>query len=53
MGLTAAGAFLGLSKWTVRDLIAAGKLRRVQLPGVNRVLLDRLDLEALVEAGKR
>ena len=48
-------AYLGLSTGTVRDLIHSGHLPRVALPGrrpgetLRRVLIDRADLDALVE----
>jgi excisionase family DNA binding protein len=52
-----AAAYLGLSHWTVRDLLHAGTIRPVRLPvgdgkDVRRLLLDRHDLDALVENSK-
>lgn len=57
LDLESAGAYLGVSPWTVRHLIAAGTLARVRIPLPNRgelrkVLLDRADLDRLVEAWK-
>lgn len=57
LDVRAAAAYLGVSSWTVRDLEAAGALRRVRLPlpsgrEVRRVLYDRLDLDRLVEGLK-
>jgi len=49
---TAAG-YLGVSPWTVRDLIDRGSLPRVALPGVRRVLVDQRDLDRLVDASRR
>jgi excisionase family DNA binding protein len=55
IGVRQAAAYLGLSACTVRDLIHSGHLPRVALPGrrpgetMRRVLIDRADLEALVE----
>lgn len=43
----------GLSRWTVRDLVASGALPAVKLPGVRRVLVDRRDLERAIETWKR
>ncbi len=51
-----AATYLGLSAWTIRDLIASGYLARIMLPSsrnhgepTRRVLVDRLDLDALIE----
>jgi hypothetical protein len=57
LDLAAAGAYLGVSPWTVRDLIAAGTLARVRIPLPNRgelrkVLLDREELDRLVTRWK-
>jgi hypothetical protein len=58
LGLEDAARYLGaLSVWTVRDLIAAGKLTPVRLPGprgedLRRILLDIHDLDALVDAAR-
>ena len=49
---TAAG-YLGVSTWTVRDLLERGSLPRVSLPGVRRVLVDQRDLDRLVDASRR
>jgi len=55
--LDASAAYLAVSPWTVRDLIAAGILARVRIPLPNggelrKVLLDREDLDRLVAAWK-
>jgi hypothetical protein len=57
LDLDAAGAYLAVSPWTVRDLIAAGTLARVRIPLPNggelrKVLLDREDLDRLVARWK-
>jgi hypothetical protein len=57
LDLDAAGAYLAVSPWTVRDLIAAGILARVRIPLPNggelrKVLLDREDLDQLVARWK-
>ena len=52
LGLKEAAAELGMSVWTLRDLIGSGSLRAVQPPGVRRILLDRRDLERAIEAWK-
>jgi hypothetical protein len=58
LDLAAAAAYLGLSPWTVRDLIAAGTLTRVRIPlpngaEIRKVLLDRVQLDSAVSAWMR
>lgn len=54
IGVRDAGAFLGVSAWTVRDLIRAGHLPRVVLPlGGRKVLVRLADLVALVNRSLR
>ncbi len=55
--LEATAAYLGVSPWTVRDLEAAGVLRRVcvPLPGgreLRKLLFDKTDLDRLIESWK-
>jgi hypothetical protein len=55
--VTAAGVYLGVSPWTIRDLLANGTLRRVLIPmpggrDMRRVLVDRDDLDRLIAAWK-
>jgi hypothetical protein len=57
MNVSTAALYLGVSPWTVRDLEAAGVLRRVRvpLPGrreLRRLLFDKDDLDHLVAAWK-
>lgn len=57
LDLEGAAAYLAVSPWTVRDLEAAGTLRRVRVPMPNggelrKLLFDRTDLDQLVEAWK-
>jgi hypothetical protein len=58
LDLPAAAKYLGgVSVWTVRDLLDAGRLARVRLPGagardLRRVLLDREDLDRLIAQAK-
>ncbi len=64
LSLHQAAAYLGLSYWTVRDWILAGHLSTVNLPplrpkegdraraSLRRVLVDRVDLDAFIEARK-
>jgi hypothetical protein len=57
LDLPATAAYLGLSGWSVRDLEAAGILRRVRIPlprgrEVRRVLFDVRDLDELIERWK-
>lgn len=51
-----AAFYLSLSTWTVRDLIASGKLKTVRIPHpfkegkfLDRQLLDVRDLDAFIE----
>jgi len=53
LDLEASALYLGVSTWTVRDLIANGTIQRVVIPVGNgrdlrRVLLDRQQLDELV-----
>jgi len=48
----ASSRYLGVSIWTIRSLVASGRLSRVEFPGVRRWLVDRHDLDALVDALK-
>lgn len=59
LSLVAAAAYLGLSTWTTRTLIANGVLRCVRLPslrrhgeGMRRILIDVRDLDTLIEKSK-
>lgn len=52
LGLKDAAAELGLSVWTLRDLIGSGRLKAVQPPGVRRIFIDRRDLDRAIEAWK-
>lgn len=57
LDLEATAAYLGVSPWTIRDLEAAGSLRRVRIPLENggelrKLLFDREDLDRLVDAWK-
>jgi excisionase family DNA binding protein len=57
LSIRAAASYLGLSYWTVRDLLQAGTIKPVRLPvaggrDLRRILLDRRDLDALIEASK-
>jgi Helix-turn-helix domain len=53
LDVQAAAKYLSVSVWTIRDLEAAGELRRVRLPlgrsEVRRLLFDRRDLDRLVD----
>jgi hypothetical protein len=53
LDVEAAGSYLGVSAWTVRDLLDKGTLARVRIPlpgggQVRRLLLDRQELDGLV-----
>ncbi len=52
----AAAAYLGVSPWTIRDLEAAGTLKRVRVPlrdsELRKLLFDRADHDRLIEMWK-
>jgi len=57
LDVQAAGTYLGVSAWTIRDLVANGTLRRVAIPmpggrDMRRVLVDREDLDRLIAQWK-
>jgi hypothetical protein len=64
LSLRQAARYLGVSFWSVRDYVLAGALPAVTLPplrarpgerprtSLRRVLIDRTDLDALIEARK-
>jgi hypothetical protein len=57
LDLPTTATYLGVSEWTVRDLDAAGVLRRVRIPLPNgtelrKLLYDVRDLDQLVERWK-
>ena len=48
-----AGIYLGVSRRAVWRLVARGTLRAIRLPGLRKVLIDRLELERVIEEGKQ
>jgi len=59
LSVEAAAQYLSVSSWSIRDYIASGRLPAVHLPAprgqgrtIRRVLIDRADLDALVDAWK-
>jgi excisionase family DNA binding protein len=57
LSIQGAAAYLGLSPWTVRDLIDSGTIPRVRLPlggarDLRRILVDRHDLDRLIANSK-
>jgi excisionase family DNA binding protein len=62
LDVTQAAHYLAVSTWTIRDLIAAGRLPIVRLPGgqrsngelreVRRLLVDVRDCDTLIEHSK-
>jgi excisionase family DNA binding protein len=57
MSLHGAADYLGVSYWTLRDLVNAGTIPRVRLPiggtrDLRRVLVDREDLDRLIVTSK-
>jgi excisionase family DNA binding protein len=43
---------LGISMWTLRDLVSSRNLKTVQPPGVRRIWIDRRDLDQAIESWK-
>jgi excisionase family DNA binding protein len=52
LGLAAAADYIDATEQTIRRLIARGVMHPVQIPTLRRVLIDRQDLDRLIEAGK-
>jgi hypothetical protein len=57
LDLESAAAYLGVSAWTVRDLEAAGVLKRVRVPlpdgkDLRKLLFDKADIDRLIELWK-
>ena len=60
LDLKSAATYLGLSYWTVRDLVLAGRLPSVKIPcprsgdgrTIRRILEDRHDLDDFIEQSK-
>ena len=59
LDLNAAAAYLGISQSAIRQLVDSGQLSRVRLPAIrqphgrlDRFLLDKADLDAVIERGK-
>jgi hypothetical protein len=56
LDVDAAATYLGVSPWTIRDLEAAGTLKRVRVPlrggELRKLLFDRADLDRLIEVWK-
>ena len=50
--VSAAADYLGVSVWTVRDLVKRGSLPRVELPGIRRVLVDQTDLDRSIDTSR-
>jgi hypothetical protein len=50
--LAAAANYIDTTEQTIRRLIARGVLQPVQIPTLRRDLIDRDDLDRLIEAGK-
>jgi hypothetical protein len=57
LDLRGTATYLGVSEWTVRDLDAAGVLKRVRVPSrggreLRKLLFDREDLDHLIPTWK-
>jgi hypothetical protein len=50
--ITDAATYSGIPERALWRLISAGALRPIRLPGVRRLLLDRADLDRLLDAHK-
>ena len=57
LDLEGASAYLAISIWTIRDMVASGKLARIRLPlkgekDLRKLLFDREDLDRVIESSK-
>jgi excisionase family DNA binding protein len=52
LGLEKAATYIDATPRTVQRMIKKGLLHPVKLAGLRRVLIDRADLDQLIEAGK-
>jgi len=60
LDLKSAGAYLGVSYWTMRDLVFGGIIPSVKIPcpragdgrAIRRILADRCDLDTFIENNK-
>jgi hypothetical protein len=60
LDLKSAGAYLGVSYWTMRDLVFGGIIPSVKIPctragdgrAIRRILVDRCDLDTFIENNK-
>ena len=52
LGLEKAAAYIDATPRTVQRLIKRGLLQPVKLAGLRRVLIDRADLDQLIQAAK-
>jgi excisionase family DNA binding protein len=52
LGVKDAARYLGLSAFTIRNMVKDKRLLAVAIPGLARVLLDVRDLDALIESWK-
>jgi excisionase family DNA binding protein len=52
LGVESAAAYLDTTERTIRRLIARGVLQPVHIPTLRRVLIDRADLDRLIDASK-
>jgi excisionase family DNA binding protein len=52
LGIRDAARYLGVSPFTIRNMLRDKRLLPVAVPGLARVLLDVRDLDVLIEAWK-
>jgi excisionase family DNA binding protein len=52
LGVRDAASYLGLSPFTIRNMVKDKRLLAVAIPGVVRILIDIRDLDALIDSIK-
>ncbi len=52
VGREAAASYLDVTTRSLDRLVGKGLLQPVKIPGLRRVMFDRADLDALINAGK-
>jgi hypothetical protein len=52
IGREAAATYLDMTTRSLDRLVGKGLLRPIKIPGLRRVMFDRADLDALIDAGK-
>jgi hypothetical protein len=52
LGREAAATYMDMTTRSIDRLVGKGLLRPIKIPGLRRVMFDRADLDALIDAGK-